>query len=63
MEAKLAKGKAELKEMKEEVRVLIEEMERTGRELAEREFGTFWAILCAHGLIANQQATKTSNSN
>lgn len=37
LEANLAKGKAELKEMKEDVRILVEEMERTGRELAERE--------------------------
>lgn len=37
LEAQLAEGKAELRRRKEDVRVMIEEMEKMGRELAERE--------------------------
>lgn len=40
LEAQLAEGKAELRRRKDDVRVMIEEMERMGRELAEREPST-----------------------
>lgn len=38
LEAQLAEVKAELKSRKEEARVMIEEMEKMGRDLAAREF-------------------------
>lgn len=37
LEAQLAEVKAELKSRKEDVRILIEEMEKISRELATRE--------------------------
>lgn len=38
MEAQLAERKAELRRRKEDVGAMIEEMEKMGRGLAEREF-------------------------
>lgn len=38
LEAKLAEVKQELKNRKEEVRLMVEDMEKVGRELATREF-------------------------
>lgn len=37
LETQLAEVKAELKSRKEDVRIMIEEMEKMGRELATRE--------------------------
>lgn len=38
LEGQLAEVKAELKSRKEEVRIIIEDMEKMGRDLASREF-------------------------
>lgn len=38
LEATLAEAKQQLKQRKEEVRVMVEEMEKTGRELARSEY-------------------------
>lgn len=38
LETQLAEVKAELKASKEEARLMIEEMEKMGRDLASREF-------------------------
>lgn len=37
LETELAKAKAELRARKEEVRIMVEEMDQTGRDLARRE--------------------------
>lgn len=42
LETKLAEVKHELKNRKEEVRLMVEDMEKVGRELAAREFFLFW---------------------
>jgi hypothetical protein len=38
LEATLAEAKQQLQQRKEEVRVMVEEMEKTGRELARSEY-------------------------
>jgi hypothetical protein len=48
LETQLAEIKAELKVRKEEVRLMIEEMEKTGRDLAAREFDSSCSR-CADG--------------
>lgn len=40
LETQLAEVKAELKASKEEARLMIEEMEKMGRDLARREFSS-----------------------
>lgn len=53
LETQLAQVKEELREWKEEVRLLGEEMEKTGRDLARREFFFFffffwtWSVMLA----------------
>lgn len=42
LEAQMAEVKAELKARKEEVRVMIEQMEQMGRDLASRKCRRFW---------------------
>lgn len=37
LEAELAEQKQQLQQRKEDVRIMVEEMEKTGRELARRE--------------------------
>lgn len=41
LEAELAQVKQELKKRKEEVRIMVQEMEKTARELARRELFPF----------------------
>lgn len=45
LETQLAEVKAELKSRKEDVRVMVEEMEKMGRELATRESTSNLAVL------------------
>jgi F0F1-type ATP synthase membrane subunit b/b' len=45
LETSLAEVKQELKNRKEEVRLMVEDMEKVGRELATREFFFFLHII------------------
>lgn len=42
LETQLAEVKQELKNRKEEVRLMVEDMEKVGRELATRKFLFLW---------------------
>lgn len=45
MEAQLAEVKADLKARKEEVRTMVEEMEKLGRDLANREYSLIFCTV------------------